>query len=136
MRASRPDVVVRWGVSRGRDVTGGESSRLRFGQASVSVARRVSDVIVAVEGEIDISNARVLEERIQDWLKSNPSDLVLDCQGLRFIDSTGLSLMVRLHNRLAERGYRLVLTGLAPPMRRSFEVTHLTDVLDIRNSVP
>jgi anti-anti-sigma factor len=58
----------------------------------------------------------------------------LECDALRFIDSTGLSLTVRLHNALSERGHRLVLTGLAPAVRRPFEVTNLTDVLEVREA--
>src|SRR5437763_16473665 len=73
---------------------------------------------------------------IQEWLRTSPGDLTLQCDGLQFIDSTGLGLTVRLHNELAERGHRLVLTGLAPAVRRPFDVTNLTDVFEVREATP
>jgi anti-sigma B factor antagonist len=115
-------------------VPGGEETQLTFGRAAVVVTRREPDVVVRISGEVDISNADMLEEAIQQWLRANPGDLTLECDGLRFIDSTGLSLTVRLHNELAERGHRLVLTGLAPAVRRPFEVTNLTEVLEVREA--
>jgi anti-anti-sigma factor len=114
----------------------GDGTSLTFGRAAVVVVRSEPGVVVQVSGEVDISNVGMLEEAIQEWLRTNPGDLTLECDGLRFIDSTGLSLTVRLHNELAERGYRLVLTGLAPTVRRPFEVTNLTDVLEVREATP
>lgn len=114
----------------------GERTALTFGGASVVVVRREPGVVVQVSGEVDISNADMLAEAIQEWLRTNPGDLTLECDGLRFIDSTGLGLTVRLHNELAERGHRLVLSGLAPAVRRPFEVTNLTDVLEVRDATP
>jgi anti-anti-sigma factor len=115
-------------------VAGDEERRLTFGGATVVVTRREPDVVVRLSGEVDISNADMLQEAIQQYLGGNPRDLTLECNGLHFIDSTGLSLTVRLHNGLAERGHRLVLTGLAPAVLRPFEATNLIDVIEIRES--
>jgi anti-sigma B factor antagonist len=115
-------------------VAGDEERHLTFGRATVVVTRREPDVVVRLSGEVDISNADMLEEAIQQFLDGNPRDLTLECGGLRFIDSTGLSLTVRLHNELAERGHRLVLAGLAPAVLRPFEATNLIDIIEIRES--
>jgi anti-sigma B factor antagonist len=114
----------------------GEGRHFTFGLAEVVVTRLEPDVVVQVRGDVDISNAAALEETIQQWLSTKPGDLTLECAGLRFIDSSGLNLTVRLHNELTARGHRLVLTGLTPTVRRPFEATNLTDVLDIRDSTP
>ena len=68
---------------------------------------------------------------IQQWLRTNPGDLILECDGLGFIDSTGLSLTVRLHNDLTARGHRQFWPA-SPAVRRPFEVTNLIEVLDVR----
>ena len=115
-------------------VSDDKQTHLTFGAAAVVVTRREPDVVVRLSGEVDISNADLVEEAIQQYLGGDPRDLTLECDGLRFIDSTGLSLTVRLHNELAQRGHRLVLTGLADAVRRPFEATNLTDVIEIRES--
>lgn len=112
----------------------GDGTALTFGSAAVVVTRREPDVVVQISGEVDISNADMLGDAIQEWLRTNPGDLTLECEGLRFIDSTGLGLTVRLNNELLERGHRLVLSGLSPAVRRPFEVTNLTEVLEVRDA--
>jgi anti-sigma B factor antagonist len=117
-------------------VANGGETHLTFGRAAVVVTQREQDVVVRISGEVDVSNADLLEDAIQQWLRTNPGDLILECDGLGFIDSTGLSLTVRLHNDLTARGHRLVLAGLAPAVRRPFEVTNLIEVLDVREAPP
>jgi hypothetical protein len=46
-------------------VPGGEETQLTFGRAAVVVTRREPDVVVRISGEVDISNADMIEEAIQ-----------------------------------------------------------------------
>jgi anti-sigma B factor antagonist len=117
-------------------VSNGGETHLTFGRATVVVTRGEPSHVVRLSGEVDVSNVDVLEEAIEEWLRTNPGDLTLECDGLDFIDSTGLGLTVRLHNELTARGHRLVLTALAPAVRRPFEVTNLTHLLDVREATP
>jgi anti-sigma B factor antagonist len=121
---------------RGVLVANGGETHLTFGRAAVVVIQREPDVVVRISGEVDVSNADLLEDAIRQWLRTNPGDLTLECDDLGFIDSTGLSLTVRLHNELTANGHRLVLAGLAPAVRRPFEVTNLIEVLDVREATP
>ena len=55
--------------------------------------------------------------------------LVLDLRGLSFIDSTGLHLLVALHQRSQRDGFQLTLLAPAPPVDRAIQLSGLDQVL-------
>ena len=82
--------------------------------ASLFVWRHRRVLIVAITGEIDISNARALETAILAEL-DGAAGLVLDLGGLSFLDGAGVHLLYRL----SERGlpFAIVITEDSPPRR-------------------
>lgn len=57
---------------------------------------------------------------------------MLECRGLQFIDSSGLSVLVVNHQRLQARGGQLIIEAASPPARRLFDISGLDRVLTIR----
>ena len=55
--------------------------------------------------------------------------LVLDLRGLSFIDSTGLHLLVALHQRAQRDGFQLTLLAPAAPIDRAIQVCGLDRTL-------
>ncbi len=55
---------------------------------------------VALSGEIDLSNAVGVEDRILDVTTNDLLGLVLDLTGVTYLDSTGLKLLFTLATRL------------------------------------
>jgi anti-anti-sigma factor len=89
---------------------------------------------VAVVGVLDAATAPVLDAallRAAAALDGSP-ELVLDCAGLDFIDSSGLSVLVANHQRLCDEGKLLVVASPPPAARRLFEIAGLDEVLIIR----
>jgi anti-sigma B factor antagonist len=71
-------------------------------------------------GEVDISNAIQLEQELIPALVSG-GELVLDCSGLTFIDSTGIRVLIDAAKWLEGSG-RLVLLSPSSLIRRSLEL--------------
>ncbi len=57
--------------------------------------------------------------------------LLLDCSQLDFIDSTGISALIRLHKRLKAEGHGLVLTRLNPAIEEIMHVSRLHRLFEI-----
>ena len=55
------------------------------------------DVVVALSGELDLAGEQQLEAAIEAAHES-ARPLTIDLSGLNFIDSSGLRVLVRLHN--------------------------------------
>ena len=52
-------------------------------------------VIVAIRGELDISNINRLETAVEPIIAKQPGRLVVDLRGLRFADSSAIAVWMR-----------------------------------------
>jgi anti-sigma B factor antagonist len=59
---------------------------------------------------------------------------VLDLEGVEFIDSIGLGVLVGAHKRLARSGGRLAIVGVSPSVARLLGVTGLVRIFDVRDA--
>lgn len=79
-------------------------------------------------GEIDAYSAPALAARLGTY---EASTLVLDLGGVTFIDSSGLRVVVNLHQRGLTGGPELVIKDPSRAVVRLFEIAGLTDVLAV-----
>jgi anti-anti-sigma factor len=66
-------------------------------------------ITITLHGEIDLSNAQLLQQAILAMLDAQHSTLVLDCQQLKYCDSSGLSLLINLRRLLVAQSQQLEL---------------------------
>jgi anti-sigma B factor antagonist len=98
---------------------------------SLQTYQESDSVRVAVSGELDLSSALVFEEelrRIED--QSKPALLVLDLRSLKFMDSTGLRLILSAHARAIKRGRKLAIVEGGDAIRRIFRLTGVLERLN------
>ena len=95
-------------------------------------------VILAVAGEIDISNAKEFGDGVRSLAGGAEGEVVLSLQDCVFIDSTGIKALIMLARELRRRGGTLVLSELNGEPRRVFKLTGLLDGRDfvVRDAVP
>lgn len=91
-------------------------------------------VTLSVKGEIEVYSLPEFSRLAESYL-GGPTELVLDLDGLEYIDSSGLGFLVTLHERMERQGQRLVLTNLRSHVSRVFKITRLDQILDIRSEV-
>ncbi len=92
---------------------------------SVTVSTAQGLPVVSARGEVDISSVGALEDALAAQFDAGARSIVVDFLGVTFVDSTGLSALVRAHHRCAERGGRLALVMDDPQLHRLFAVTGL-----------
>jgi anti-anti-sigma factor len=84
-----------------------------------------------------LSSALVLEEelrRIEE--EKRPRVLVLDLRMLKFLDSTGLRLILAAHARALKRGGRLTIVQGTDAVRRIFRLTGVMERLNVFEDLP
>jgi len=81
-----------------------------------------------VGGEVDAHAAPMLAERL---FMSTGSRIVLDLDGVTFMDSSGLRVIVQLHQRELEGGPELVITRPSRTVSRLFEIGGFAGLLRI-----
>ena len=104
-----------------------EAARADLVPFSVEVQRTDDVAMVEPRGELDVATAPTLRAILEE-IKS-AGRLVLDLRGLSFIDSSGLHLLVALHQRAQRDGFSLALVAPAPPIDRPIQVCGLGETL-------
>jgi anti-sigma B factor antagonist len=89
-------------------------------------------VWVALSGELDLSSALVFDEQLRRIEAADGHDtLVLDLHALKFLDSTGLRLILSAHMRARRAGRKLRIVPGSEAVKRIFQLTGVTERLDI-----
>ena len=86
---------------------------------------------VALSGELDISTYEDALAQLEAAERSAPELLVVDLAGLRFVDSTGVRLILSADERARETGRRLALRLGDGPARRVFSALGLVDRFEV-----
>jgi anti-sigma B factor antagonist len=94
-----------------------------------------SPPVVAVSGEIDVATAPQLRECLHSVIARGESTVVLDLLGVTFLDSTALGVLVGALKRCRELGGELHVVVADPRIMKIFEITGLTNVFSIVDSV-
>jgi anti-anti-sigma factor len=102
---------------------------LKPGSLQISSALVDGAVRVSLQGELDLSCARQMEEHFAAIDEQAPARVVVDLSGLAFIDSSGLRMLLLADARAREHSYELVLLAGPEPVQRVFEMTGALDVL-------
>ncbi|MFL5863764.1 MAG: STAS domain-containing protein, partial [Solirubrobacteraceae bacterium] len=88
--------------------------------------RRREHLVLALFGELDLATAPALEQQLEAVWASDAPALVLDLEGLAFIDSTGLRLILHAQRRALAEEKGFSLRRLPRQAQRVFEVVGLT----------
>lgn len=91
--------------------------------------------VLTATGEIDVAAAPEFREQLVDLIEAGATELVVDLEGVDFIDSTGLGVLVGAVRRArsADGDVRLVCTNSR--LLKVFDVTGLDEVFTIVDSV-
>jgi anti-anti-sigma factor len=92
--------------------------------------------VVVVQGELDMLAAPQLDQVLGALVAKGPAAVVLDFAGLSFIDSSGISVLIAAQQGLEARGGHLAIRSARAHACKVFEISGLTDLLDVRAEGP
>jgi anti-sigma B factor antagonist len=91
--------------------------------------------VIDVEGEVDMFTAPKLRERLVQTVDQGNYRIVVNLQGVSFMDSTGLGTLVGGLKRVKEHDGTLALICSQRPVLRVLTITGLTNVFPIFESL-
>jgi anti-anti-sigma factor len=86
--------------------------------------------VVSISGELDLLSAYSLWSAL-DAVPRN-QHVVLDCSGIRFVDSSGLHVILAQHEHRAAQGGSVAIRNPSPTMRRLLELTGASRLIEGR----
>ncbi len=95
---------------------------------AIALDNRRTPPVLSLHGDIDLNSAAQLLDAATRVIDADGAVLVLDLAGVEFCDSSGLSALVRLRNRVQPLGGRIDLAGPTPIVQRVLEVSGLTEI--------
>jgi anti-sigma B factor antagonist len=84
-------------------------------------------VRLVLEGELDLTTAPMLAEKITEACRDQPAKLLIDLTELTHCDSSGLREFVRAAEVCASNDTDLRIVGATGIVRRVFDITGLAD---------
>ncbi len=90
--------------------------------------------IVAVTGEIDVYTAPKLRDKITELVGDGIYNLVIDMEGVEFLDSTGLGVLVGGLKKVRAHNGSLELICNQERLLKIFRITGLAKVFTIHSS--
>ncbi len=94
-------------------------------QLRTEVSEIAGWTVVSVYGELDVATSPDLRERLISLVSEGRVQLVLDLDGVDFLDSTGLGTVVGALKRVRTHGGDLRLVCTEARITRLFEITGL-----------
>jgi anti-anti-sigma factor len=98
---------------------------------STTVTRSDHGAVVIARGEVDIATGAELDRVLTEAAADGLLDTTLMLGEVTFIDSSGLAVLIKAHQRAAAQGTRFVVTSVRPNVRKVFELGGMFGYLDI-----
>jgi anti-sigma B factor antagonist len=88
-------------------------------------------VVLIASGELDLASSPVLDEQLRRIGESDVELVIVDLRKLEFIDSSGLTVLVKASQRAEEAGKRFALVKGGQQVERLLNLTGVADRLTV-----
>ena len=79
--------------------------------------------ILTLTGRLDVNTADEFRAKLLGIIEQDTHDVVLDCEGLDYISSAGLRVMLEATKKIKQGQGKIVLCSLKPYIQEIFEVS-------------
>lgn len=104
-------------------------------QMTVRTASMEPFELIEVGGEVDVYTAPKLREAIAASIDEGRTRLIIDVQQVKFLDSTGLGVLVGALKRVRGEGGSLDIVCTQERIAKIFQITGLDKVFGLHDSV-
>ena len=87
--------------------------------------------LVTLEGELDTAAAVEVEQTLQPLYDSQGKDVVIDCEHLEYIASSGLRILISILKGAKSGGSKVVLKSLNDDIKEVFRLTGFISLFEI-----
>jgi len=88
-------------------------------------------IVLHLKGELDLASSPVLERALEDPALADAPLVVLDLDDLKFVDSTGLRIILLAHERARGRGQEFAITQGSPQVQRLLSITSVAEHMHV-----
>lgn len=104
-------------------------------ELGLDVSKVDGHAVVYVKGEIDVYTAPKLREKLIELVSEGSYNVIVNLEGVDFLDSTGLGVLVGALKRVKAHDGTLALVCTQDKILKIFKITGLTKVFPIHASM-
>jgi anti-sigma B factor antagonist len=86
----------------------------------------------AVLGRLDTPSAVKAQQEIEPLLENADKEIVLDCEQLQYISSSGLRLFLTIRKAAAAKGGKVIIENISDEIKKVFMMTGFFNLFEIR----
>lgn len=79
--------------------------------------------VVVLEGEMDTAAAQEAEGILQQFYKNDGKDIIIECEKLEYIASSGLRILIQMFKSAKANGSQLILRHVNDDIMTVFKMT-------------
>lgn len=97
---------------------------------NINLETKDNVLLVRLKGELDHHTAENLREKVSEIIEKNKiHHIVLNLQGLTFMDSSGLGVILGRYKQIQSQGGEMVVCSISPPVKRLFDMSGLFKII-------
>lgn len=98
----------------------------------VKIQKEAVETVVKIEGRVDTVTAPELEMKVSPLFGEVGITLVFDCEGLEYVSSSGLRVILTAHKMVTAKGGKFILRNLNKEVRQVIDLTGFSRILTIQ----
>lgn len=87
--------------------------------------------IAEIQGEIDVYTSPKLKESLTKLIEKGKYNIIIDLEGVRYIDSTGLGVLIGTLKKVREHNGTISIICCNPQIKKIFNITGLIKIFGI-----
>lgn len=96
----------------------------------IHLERRGNVLLIRLEGELDHHTAETLRQKVEEQFENNElKHIVFNLERLKFMDSSGLGVILGRYKRIKNLGGEMVVCAISPTIKRLFEMSGLFKII-------
>ncbi len=99
---------------------------------TTSIQQENGELVARLEGRLDTAVSAQTEKDLQPLNECQNMSIVLDCNKLEYISSSGLRIFLNILKNAKAKGGRVIITGMNADINKVFTMTGFTNLFEFR----
>ena len=101
---------------------------------TLDIKEHQGGLTATITGRLDTPSAVKAQQEITPLLENADKEIILDCEKLEYISSSGLRLFLTLRKETSAKGGKVIIENINDEIRKVFMMTGFFNLFEIRNA--
>lgn len=97
----------------------------------IIITQEEKGIVAKLNGRLDTVAAQQISDAVAPVLENAAGNIVLDCEDMPFISSSGLRIFLKIRKEVAAQGGTMKVMNVNPDVMQVFKMTKLDEIFDI-----